>query len=205
VGSSSIRGAFGKIIAADLERNGYRVTRKGFVSAGLARPDFRDMRGVVETMPIDETTSAVFVYLGVNDGQAIWLRPGDRTRPGERWLSWHDRRWPQVYRRRAQRLYDAICRRGAKQAIVLLPVEVVNPRLERKLRRIRALQLEAARHTSCAIAISTTGKRRRFFVSGKPTRLRDGFHMTEMGARLAWERVKRRALLSPAFLGHWAL
>jgi hypothetical protein len=204
VGSSSVRGAFGRLIAADLERHGYRVTRKGLVSAGLARPDFVDMREVVKAMPIDGTTAAVFVYLGVNDGQALWLKPGDRLRPGRRWLPWSDRRWSSVYRRRAQRLYEAICRRGARRAIVLLPVEVVNPRLERKLKRIRALQREAAQHTACATAVATAGNRRQFFVSGQPTRLRDGFHMTELGARLAWDRVKQRAWLSAAYPGYWA-
>jgi hypothetical protein len=203
VGSSSIAGSFGRLIAAELESKGYQVTRKGVVGAGLARPDYRDMREVIRSIPIDETTAAVFVYLGTNDGQAIWLSPDERMRPSERWLSWRDQRWPSVYLRRAQRLYEGICRRGAQRAVVLMPVEVVSPRLERRLKRIRALQEQAAQRTVCATAFSTTGRDRRFSVGGRPTRLADGFHMTKTGARLAWERVKQRALFSSVYRDRW--
>src|SRR5688572_30316696 len=43
VGSSSFNQAFGLIIARELERMGYQVTRKGVSGAGLARPDYHDM------------------------------------------------------------------------------------------------------------------------------------------------------------------
>jgi hypothetical protein len=64
VGSSSVNQAFGRIIARELRGRGYRVRRKGVTSAGLARPDYRDMRTIVEELPIGEQTSAVFIYLG---------------------------------------------------------------------------------------------------------------------------------------------
>lgn len=203
-GSSSVKGSLGRVIESDLRGHGYEVTRLGVVGAGLARPDYRDMRALVDTLPLAEGAAMVFVYLGVNDGQALWLRPGDRQRPGERWLPWSHPRWPTVYRRRAQRLYETLCQRGARQVVVLLPVEVTKPRLERKLERIRALQREAAERVPCAMAVSTKGEDG-FVADGKPTRLADGFHLTLVGARRVWQRVKRRAALALApTQGPWA-
>lgn len=193
VGSSSVKGSFGRIIAADLERWGFQVTRRGIVSAGLARPDFWDLREVLDSMPIDEDTAAVFVYVGMNDGQDIWLRPSERGPERARWLSWGDARWDDVYQRRARNLFRSICRRGARRALVLLPVEVNKPSLERKLQRIRRLQRRAARDTSCAMAVSTSGENGQFVREGRRLRLRDGFHMTPYGARRVWSRVQRRA------------
>lgn len=197
VGSSSIKGRLGRVIAADLERWGYQVTRRGIVSAGLARPDFRDLRESVAGLPIDEQTAAVFVYVGINDGQSIWLRPDERGKGESPWLSWHRPRWAEVYTRRAQQLLQSICDRGAKRAFMLLPIEVEKPRLERKLRRIRKLQRQAARQTTCALAVSTAGERGEFSRNGKPLRTRDGFHLSPLGARLVWNRVQRRAKLLP--------
>lgn len=193
VGSSSVRGSFGRIIAADLERWGFQVTRRGIVSAGLARPDFWDLREVLDSIPINQDTAAVFVYVGMNDGQDIWLRPSERGEESARWLPWEDARWADVYQRRARDLFRSICRRGARRALVLLPIEVNKPSLERKLQRIRRLQQRAARDTSCAMAVSTSGENGQFVRDGRRLRLRDGFHMTSYGARRVWSRVQRRA------------
>lgn len=158
----------------------------------------------METLSFDRRTAAVFIYLGVNDGQSLWLRPSERQRGGGRWLHWRDPRWRKVYQQRAQRLYDMICRRGVKRTIVLLPVEVTKRSLERRLRRIRELQRKAAERVSCATAVSTAGGDRSFLVNGQPTRLADGFHMSPLGARLVWERVVERASLRKVFRLDWA-
>jgi hypothetical protein len=197
VGSSSIKGRLGRVIAADLERWGYEVTRRGVVSVGLARPDFRDLREILAGIPIDEETAAVFVYVGVNDGQSIWLRPNERRAGESPWLSWHRPRWAEVYTRRARELFQSICDRGAERTFVLLPIEVEKPGLERKLRRIRELQRRAAQQTTCAVPVSTAGERGEFSRNGKPLRTRDGFHLSPLGARLVWNRVQRRAKLLP--------
>lgn len=197
VGSSSIKGRLGRVIAGDLERWGYEVTKRGVVSVGLARPDYRDLREIVSSLPIDEDTAAVFVYVGVNDGQAIWLRPEERAEGESPWLSWHRPRWAEVYTQRARQLLQSICDRGAERAFLLLPIEVEKPRLERKLRRIRQLQRQAAQQTSCAVPVSTAGERGEFSRNGKPLRTRDGFHLSPLGARLVWNRVQRRAKLLP--------
>ncbi|MFO7180745.1 MAG: hypothetical protein DIU78_018735 [Pseudomonadota bacterium] len=203
VGSSSVRGSLGKLIEADLERKGYRVDRLGIVGAGLARPDFRDMQAEAKKLPVDGNTAVVFVYLGVNDGQTIWLEPEERQRPGDRWLRWNDPRWSVVYRRRAQRFLDTLCQRGARQVIVMLPVEVLRPRLERRLHRIRALQQQAAERTSCASALATTRDESEPMVDAS-TRRPDGIHLTPLGADLVWQRVKRRAAAMLPSVGKWA-
>lgn len=195
-GSSSVKASLGRAIAADLERWGLEVTRRGIVSAGLARPDFCDLREVLNSTPIDEDTAAVFVYVGMNDGQAIWLRPGEREDSGERWLAWQDPRWPDVYMRRARNLFRSICQRGARRAIVMLPVAVEEGSLERKMRRIRQLQQRAARDASCATAVSALGDREAFARDARRLRLRDGFHLSPLGAELVWRRVQQRANIS---------
>jgi hypothetical protein len=194
-GSSSVKSSLGRVIEADLERWGFDVTRRGVVSAGLARPDFCDLREVLNTMPIGEETAAVFVYVGMNDGQAIWLRPSERDESGERWLAWQDPRWSEVYTRRARRLFRSICERGAERTIVLLPVAVEQGSLERKMQRIRKLQRRAARDASCATPVSTLGDREAFARDARRLRLRDGFHLTTTGAELVWRRVQERANL----------
>ena len=80
--------------------------------------------------------------------------------------------------------------------LVLLPVDVTDDRLQRRLQRIRRLQARAAAATSCGTAIWTGGDAGRFDAAGLPRRRRDGFHMTRHGARLIWERIRVRALRS---------
>lgn len=203
VGSSSVKGVLGRLIESELERKGYSVDRLGVVGAGLARPDYRDMHALVAKVPIDADTAAVFIYLGVNDAQSIRLLPEDRQTTDQQWLKWNDPRWSVVYRRRAQRLFESLCRRGARHVIVMLPVEVMKPRLERRLRRIRALQRQAAERVSCATAISTVRDGAEL-IADEPTRRKDGIHLTKEGARRVWERVKRRAALALPSAGRWA-
>lgn len=199
VGSSSIKSTFGKIIAADLERWGFEVARHGIVAAGLARPDLFDLHQIVDELPIDSRTAAVVLYVGVNDGQALWLYPDEEEEFGVQRLAWHDPRWDELYTRRAVTLFRSICERGAQRAIVLLPIEIDKPSLERKMRRIRQLQAQAAQQTSCAAAVSTAGERGHFSRGGKALRRRDGVHMSIPGAQVVWSRAWQRVqpLLPP--------
>ena len=144
IGSSSVSQEFGGVIARALERQGYRVTRRGVTSAGFARPDYRDMHALMERLSIDRHTAVVIVYLGVNDAQSLWLTPPERASIGRRWLPWSDARWSRVYERRARRFVERICERGAGRVLVLLPVDVARERLQQRLQRIRRLQARAA-------------------------------------------------------------
>jgi hypothetical protein len=195
VGSSSMNQAFGRLIARELESRGYRVTRKAVSAAGLARPDYRDMNQIMEELPISSSTAAVFVYLGMNDAQSIWLRPNERQAFGRgEYLPWTDERWHALYVQRAQEFFERICERGAQRAIVLLPVDVQRERLQRRLKRIRDLQAQAASSSSCAVALSTAGDLGRFDSSGAPLRKRDGLHLSASGAQAVWRRIQSEAL-----------
>jgi hypothetical protein len=194
VGSSSIRQSFGRVLAQSLEHLGYRVTREGVTSAGFARPDFRDVNAITEALPISGNTAVVLVYLGLNDGQALWLPAPERRRMGRRWLAWSDARWSNVYEQRVRRYLTRICARGARRVLVLLPVDVARPRLQRRLNRIRKLQARAAAASSCGAALETAGDWGRFGAPGRERRRRDGFHMTEHGARVIWGRIRKRVL-----------
>jgi hypothetical protein len=194
VGSSSINHSLGRIIERELAHLGYRVTRKGVPAAGLARPDYRDMNEILETLPISKRTAAVFVYVGMNDAQALWLRPHERPDPNHTFVSWNDQRWDELYAQRAREFFERICQRGAQRALVLLPVDVQRERLQSRLSRIRALQAEAASDSSCAVALSTTGDVGRFEVRGVAMRRPDGFHMSPKGAEVVWERIQDAAL-----------
>jgi hypothetical protein len=194
VGSSSMNQALGHLIARELEQRGYRVTRKGVSAAGLARPDYRDMNQIMDELPITSNTAAVFVYLGMNDAQAMWLWPGERRAFGRQFLPWSDARWQGLYLQRAQRFFERICQRGAHRTIVLLPVDVQRDRLQHRLKRIRELQTRAAQASSCAVAISTEGDLGRFEVGGVAKRKRDGLHMSPLGASAVWRRIESQAL-----------
>jgi hypothetical protein len=194
IGSSSFNQPFGQLIEHQLERRGYQVTRKGVNGAGLARPDFRDMNQVLEGLPVGPDTAAVFVYLGVNDAQDVWLYPDERSRAALSSLHFGSAEWDAVYARRTRAFLDRICERGAQRAVVLLPVDVNRPDLQRRLERVRALQAHAAAETRCAVAVRTAGDQGRFEVDGVPMRLPDGFHMSARGAELVWQRIETQVL-----------
>jgi hypothetical protein len=190
VGSSSFNQSFGRLIARELERRGYQVARKGVSGAGLARPDFRDMNQVLETLPIGHSTTAVFVYIGVNDAQAVWLHPHERAASGLTSVPFGAADWDTVYARRTREFLERICQRGARRAVVLLPVDVDRPDMQRRLERVRELQVQAAAGTSCAVVVSTAGDAGQFDAGGTPKRLPDGFHMSARGAQIVWSRIE---------------
>jgi hypothetical protein len=194
VGSSSFNQALGLIIERQLARWGYQVTRKGVGGAGLARPDFRDMNQVLDRLPISARTEAVFVYLGVNDAQSLWLHPGERAAASLAMLPFGTPTWEARYAERALGFYERICQRGARRAIVLLPVDVNRSELQRRLQRIRELQVQAASRSSCATVLSTAGDAGQFDAGGVAKRLADGFHLSPFGASVVWDRVRGHVL-----------
>ena len=194
IGSSSVGQSLGRIIERELEERGYEVRRKGVSSAGLSRPDHRDMHKLIEELPISRKTAAVFVYLGVNDAQAIWLRPPERGPSGREYLPWSDERWSGLYTERARQLVERICQRGARHAFMVLPVDVKRARLQQRLDRIRKLQARAVARTSCGVALVTKGDEHSFGDDESPLRRRDGFHLTQQGAEVVWQRIRAKTV-----------
>lgn len=194
LGSSSFSQDFGLLIERELTSWGYQVTRRGIPGSGLARPDFYDLSNEVEALPIDGDTAAVVVYVGVNDAQALWLRPHERTDGASAWLPFASESWNAVYTRRVQDFLERMCQRGAQRVIVLLPVDVDRPDLQQRLLHIREVQVNAAAATSCAVAVQTAGDAGQFDLMGAPKRLPDGFHMTALGAQIIWQRIEPEVL-----------
>jgi hypothetical protein len=195
-GSSSVNGSFGKLIASELERRGVSVTRRGFSAAGLARPDFHDMRETLHKMPLERGVRSVMLYIGGNDAQSIWLRPDERAgdRRSDSWIWWNDARWPSVYEARAVGLIESVCARGVKHVIVLPPADVRSARLQSRLDRVRTLLKRAARSSACGRYVSTTGDWNYFEDAAEPLRTPDGVHMTLAGALRVWHRMRDAVL-----------
>jgi hypothetical protein len=194
LGSSSMNGSFGRLVASDLRKLGYGVSRKGYGAAGLSRPDVINLQEKLSLLPIDPKTDAALIYLGGNDAQALWLEPQERETKRQSWIKWNERGWAEVYQRRFKNFIDAMCKRGARTVILLPPVDVVSSRMQRRLQRIRNLQERAAAASTCGKFVSTAGDALRLASSGHPLRLPDGVHMTEVGAARVWRRVAPQVL-----------
>jgi lysophospholipase L1-like esterase len=126
----------------------------------------------------------------VNDAQSVWLYPNERGASGLTSVPFGAADWDAVYARRTRDFLDRICQRGARRALVLLPVDVNRPGMQRRLERIRDLQARAAAETSCAVAVATAGDAGQFAEDGIPKRLPDGYHMSTRGARIVWQRIE---------------
>jgi uncharacterized protein len=200
LGSSSVNGSLGKRIEKQLAKKGFSVVRRGKSSAGLARPDYYDWMAQVPALPIDSSTRGAVVYLGTNDGQAINLRSSERKRYKLRgkWLRWGHKDWHRVYEARVTNFAKALCTAGVWRVAFMTPVDTKDPALLKRLRQIRRLQYRGARRSKCAWAYSGRGDFRKIrrknanLPSGKRLRYKDGFHMTERGATVAWARLEKR-------------
>lgn len=192
VGSSTMNGPFGHLLAKDFSELGFQVTRRGYTSAGLARPDFRDVRELLMQLASENTPTAVVLYFGGNDAQSIWLRPEERAELGvdRPWLSWRDERWDEIYEARAKELVDTLCARDTRRVFVVAPADVKRASLQARLPRIRENLRRAAESTECGHYISTQGDLDHFQRHKHVLRTRDGVHMTRTGAQRVWERVR---------------
>lgn len=200
IGSSSVNDAFGDIFVDRLKREGYEVERRGFPAAGLSRPDFHDMPAALSKVPVGPKATTVVLYVGGNDAQALWLSPKERKRGQDAWVKWGDDRWTEIYESRARRLIDDTCERGAKRVLVLPPVDVRGPKMQRKLERVREAQRRAAQASKCGEYISTSGDEGTLTASKPALRDQQGVHMTHAGATRVWGRIEKRlkALIATA-------
>ncbi|MCO4762464.1 MAG: DUF459 domain-containing protein, partial [Myxococcales bacterium] len=194
LGSSSMNGVLGRTFVNNLRRRGLRVYKLGVASSGLSRPDYFDWLTQVRHLPITKRTSLAVLYLGGNDAQAIRLMDSAR-RPGK-WVRFGARKWPKLYAARVARLAAALCKRGVRQVVYVLPADVAKSRLQRRLRPVRRGQLRGVRRVRCASAVSSRGDLRRIVNErlrrrtkrrrGRAARLRqpDGVHLTRAGAKV---------------------
>ena len=200
LGSSSVNGALGKHMETRLQGHGFVVHRKGKSSAGLARPDYFDWLRQVDQLPIDDNTRGAVIYLGTNDGQALHLRKDEARAIKHRgkWLRWGHKHWERIYQRRVRDFAHALCKRGVWRVAFMTPVDTTDPVLLKKLQQIRRLQYRGTRRSRCAWAwtgsgdVRTIRREKASLPSSKRLRYKDGFHMTQRGAEVAWARIEKR-------------
>lgn len=105
-------------------------------------------------------------------------------------VAWRDAGWVVGYEERAVAFVDALCERGVERVVLLLPVDVRLPNLDRALHRVRAALVNAAVRSKCGVAVATAGDAPRFILGRTPLRRKDGYHMTVAGAQAIWSRVR---------------
>ena len=202
VGSSSVAGNLGRLFVRRLGRLGFAASRFGMSATGFSRPDYYDWMAAVERLPIDQNAAAVLVYMGVNDPQGIWLWPAERKAMGRRdkWVRFHEPEWPGIYAKRVTAFINKMCDKGARRVIMLPPADVRWATLDNRLRRVRRLQILGARASKCGAAVSPAGDQLylqdRAAERREPRRLKDGYHLSTLGAEVVWQRVRRHLLHS---------
>jgi hypothetical protein len=201
LGSSSVNGGLGRRIQHELKEIGYNVIRNGKSSTGFARPDFHDWFKEIPNIVKKGAPKAVIVFAGVNDGQGLWLHKKERTKKGKsgRWIYYRDEEpWSQKYESRVRDFVEGLCANGVERVVILLPVDVIPEKLEKRLVRVRALQAAAATG-SCGMAISTSGDLEIFKTNRrkkKSYRASDGVHPTGKGAEAIWGRIGEELIRS---------
>ncbi len=197
VGSSSVRGMMGRVFMNNLVASGFVARRVGKSASGLSRLDYHDWIGRLSSLPINNKTLAVIVYMGVNDPQGIWLRPEERDPPNNKWRHWNHPQWHDFYRGRVTELINELCMAGVPDVIMLTPADVRWRSLQERLVRIRRLQIQGARESACGHVVSSSGDSLFLFEDDervRPRRLKDGYHMTSYGAQLVFDRIKPRLM-----------
>lgn len=207
LGSSSVNGALGRLIEAKLEERGYNAKRQGKSSTGFSRPDFYDWPKEVKSMPHVKGAKAIVVYMGVNDGQSIWLHKDERPSRGgkDEWVYFRDtEEWEEKYAERVKTFVQQLCDMGPKRVVVVTPMDVVNKKLQGRLSRIRSIQKRATESTSCGLAVAAEGDDADIRAGGarrSAIRIKDGSHATQDGAMRVWKRIESKlvgALPPPA-------
>ncbi len=187
VGSSSVNGALGMLIEAEVERSGMQVRRDGRPSTGLSRPDFYDWEAQIPRLGDLPSMRGVLVYLGGNDAQAFRLRDSELpagTPESRRWIQFRDEaRWSEAYRQRVHRFVDALCAAGARKVVVIPPVDGDQAGHAARIRRVQRLQVEGTQGTRCGVVADASGVRLGPELAG------DGVHLNRAGARAVWEHI----------------
>ncbi len=183
LGSSSVHGAVGRTIAERLRERGLTLRRRARGSSGFARPDFYDWEAELPTYGPFEPYEAVLVYAGGNDVQALRLMPAERREGEERrqWIRWNEEaRWRDLYAARVRSFVDALCTRGARRVVIILPANGGRAGWRNRIPRVRDAQARAAHGSRCGVTID-----------GGIEELDsvDGVHLSRRGARGLWDRI----------------
>lgn len=196
LGDSMIAGAVGRVLEQRLRGElGWKTTRQGKTSSGLARPDFYDWiaegrRAREAAAPVD----AVVVMLGGNDAQGLYRPKKTRPTPDAKWIRWGQPEWMPEYRERVRAFCEAVTAGDEQLFWIGMPVMGVS-RLHARMQELNALFVEEmGRRDATFIDIWPTLAddagdfvERKALAEGQPkTRIRahDGIHLNTAGATL---------------------
>lgn len=187
LGSSSVNGAFGRLIESELEHAGMQVRRLGHSSTGLARPDFFDWQGAIPEIGSLAGMRGVIVYMGGNDTQAVRLtesESGDRGTAS--WIIWRqEARWVERYTARVTAFVSGLCDAGARRAVVILPADGERAGWADRIHRVQDAQAAGTRAARCGVVVDPRG------VPVREGSTVDGVHLSRTGSRAVWDRIGR--------------
>lgn len=191
VGSSSVNGAFGRLIESELSKHGANVARHGKSSSGLARPDFLDWQSEIARLG-NIQGKVIVVMMGGNDTQSLTKRMPEaaRRRPREEVeVQWNDEAaWTNAYAGRMREFVDGLCRGGARRVVVVLPNNGDRARWAQKIARVQAAQAQGVRGSACGVMVDTR--------LGGTRETMDGVHLTRDGARDVYRHIETNLLQS---------
>ncbi len=185
VGSSSVDGAFGRLIESELEHTGMHVGRVGHPATGLARPDYFDWNAEIERLGDLHALRGVLVLLGGNDTQPLRLTDDEARAEGHHAIRWADeQRWRALYAARVTRFVDGLCTAGATRVLVVLPTDGAIESWSDRVHRVQEAQIDGTRASRCGAivdprAVSTRDERSTV----------DGVHLSRRGSRAVWELI----------------
>ncbi|MFO0685466.1 MAG: VOC family protein [Sandaracinus sp.] len=195
VGSSSVDGAFGRLIESELEHAGMRVGRVGHPATGLARPDYFDWHAEIARLGDLHALRGVLVLLGGNDTQPLRLTDDEARTEGHSSIRWADEaRWRALYAARVTHFVDALCAAGAPRVLVVLPTDGASESWSERVHRVQETQIAGTRASRCGAIVDPRAVRTRDERSTV-----DGVHLSRRGSRAVWEAIApvvQRALAS---------
>lgn len=207
LGDSMAATDFGKALEKRLKADRhFSPRRRGKSATGLARPDFFDWTKEAKRQLKKHKPDVVVVVIGGNDGQDLISVPAGSARR----VVWDTKRWAGRYAARVEAFADLLRADGRQVFWLELPA-MEKGSLERKLRKIRALQRRSVEGKAGVRYLRTRphlvgadGKvHRSLRHRGKTVKMRqaDGIHFTLAGAKhfagLVYEDLAA-ALTAPA-------
>lgn len=194
IGSSSVNGAFGRLIERELELAGMHVRRVAHSATGLARPDYFDWQAEIARLGDLRAMRGVLVTLGGNDTQPIRLTETD-PHDGHEAIRWADEaRWNALYAARVTRFVDGLCAAGAPRVLVILPTDGTSDDWSERVHRVQEAQIAGTRASRCGVVVDP-----RAVSTRDPRATVDGVHLSRRGSRSVWDAIAplvQRALAS---------